>query len=143
VPAIRASDSSIQLDPNVVLVQTYGGPTIRGTATVFVTNVPGVRAYGDVPGGTLVTDLYAPSGSLTATCISMPTLPSASSFGPLWIDLGTAFVIDSAVVGVSGHRRVSYPVPSSVPVALPLAFQAAVVVGTGVVVSAPGTAILH
>ena len=73
----------------------------------------------------------------------MPAVPAPSLIGPLGIDFGTAFVVDSAVMGPSGHRSVTHPVAPSVPAGLVFGFQAAVASGTGVTVSAPGIAILH
>lgn len=129
VPAIHGQNSTLRVDPKVVLSPTGGASAIVGPTTT-TTAIPSFTLLG-VP---LLQSQSDPAGATaTATLVGLPAnpLPVPGVQGDLWIELNHVLVLQGVFGGFSGFQEFA------LPRGLTLVVQAVALQGGSVELSTP------
>jgi hypothetical protein len=122
-----SADTTVMVDPEVTLQGQNGGAAFSGPGSFTQRQIVSLAASGGTLGGTVTADVVSPAGDLIAVFVGMPTLPVASVFGSVLLDLPTAIaLVFAAPQPASEVTQIGFAVPND-PVlkGFVLGFQAA------------------
>ena len=126
VRAVVTTGGTVIMDPNVPLRDSSSMPdTVSGTAQVFIQRIPAVSTGKASLGGNLSVNIISEAGVPYGAVIALPTLPSSSSWGPLWVEANTMGILDIGIMGPLETKAIQVPLPSlPALLTLPLVVQA-------------------
>lgn len=110
--AIEAASGQLLLDPTLKLLPQGKSSAVSGSAVIYRTRIPSLKAAGAAPGGILRTDLYAQSGNLQLLLASSPGRIRTLPMGDLWLDLAHILYLDASVLDKTQHRLLAIPIPT-------------------------------
>ncbi len=126
LPAVTGFQSSLELDPGVVLKPSGAAAPHSGFASVVTGRMPMLDTRGGALGGTLEVILESPASHSYALLVSLPTAPvDVLSFGKLWLDTAAVISVGQGVQTASERWSFKTAVPQlSALRGLPLTWQA-------------------